>query len=232
MTRSRYQPGPATDHYHDTIGVEETPVGGGSGLPSQWTDGGNGDITATTDDTSTPLTVTGTGDVALAVTEGTDGSGVVVGDYAIAHAAGTPSQIATAISATDSYYAILVWNEDRGDGLLAVQATEFSFVGDDGGCAFSLIDGQGNGISMASTQGPSAAMSLALDGVELMRLKPVRVQIGDVPFVITSHTLPADGDLNPGEVASAFDQTNGAAKMLFKGKSANGTVVTGSVNLT
>lgn len=33
MTRSRYQPGPAEDHYHNTTGVDETVV---EGLPTNW----------------------------------------------------------------------------------------------------------------------------------------------------------------------------------------------------
>jgi hypothetical protein len=41
MTRSRFQPGPATDHYHDTLGVEETPqaeLGGASVLVNNGVD--------------------------------------------------------------------------------------------------------------------------------------------------------------------------------------------------
>jgi hypothetical protein len=47
-----------------------------------------------------------------------------------------------------------------------------------------------------------------------------------------THTAPADGTLAAGDLIMWFDQTNGASKAMFKGKSANGTVVTGSVNLT
>jgi hypothetical protein len=51
--------------------------------------------------------------------------------------------------------------------------------------------------------------------------------------VITGqNTAPADGDLNASEVALWFDATDGAAKLKIKGKSANGTVVTGEVALT
>lgn len=44
-------------------------------------------------------------------------------------------------------------------------------------------------------------------------------------------TAPADAELAAGEMAWWFDSTNGAAKAMFKGKSANGTVVSGSVAL-
>ena len=51
-------------------------------------------------------------------------------------------------------------------------------------------------------------------------------------LLIANHAAPADGALAAGECALWFDQTNGAAKLMIKAKQANGTVVTGSVNLT
>jgi hypothetical protein len=48
----------------------------------------------------------------------------------------------------------------------------------------------------------------------------------------TLNSAPADGDLAPGECALWFDKTDGAGKVMFKGKSANGTVVTGSLSLS
>jgi len=46
------------------------------------------------------------------------------------------------------------------------------------------------------------------------------------------NAAPADGDLSTGELAMWFDSTAGAAKAMFKGKNASGTVVTGSVTLS
>lgn len=51
------------------------------------------------------------------------------------------------------------------------------------------------------------------------------------PF-ISKTAAPADGELVAGQVSLWFDATNGAAKLMIKGKSANGTVVTGSIALT
>lgn len=45
------------------------------------------------------------------------------------------------------------------------------------------------------------------------------------------NAAPADAELAAGEVALWFDSTNGAAKLMIKGKSADGTVVSGSVAL-
>lgn len=45
------------------------------------------------------------------------------------------------------------------------------------------------------------------------------------------HTAPANADLSSGSLALWFDSTNGAAKLMLKGKTENGTVVTGQVTL-
>jgi VCBS repeat-containing protein len=56
-----------------------------------------------------------------------------------------------------------------------------------------------------------------------------RIKIDSV--TILQNAAPADGDLSAGEMALWMDKTNGAAKFMVKAKQANGTVVTGSVNL-
>jgi hypothetical protein len=48
---------------------------------------------------------------------------------------------------------------------------------------------------------------------------------------IEAHAAPASTDLSAGQCALWFDQTNGASKLMVKAKSANGTVVTGSLAL-
>lgn len=49
--------------------------------------------------------------------------------------------------------------------------------------------------------------------------------------IIAVTVPPADVDLAASQVALWFDATDGAAKLMLKGKSADGTVVTGTVNL-
>lgn len=46
-----------------------------------------------------------------------------------------------------------------------------------------------------------------------------------------ANAAPADNAIQAGQVVIWFDSTNGAAKLMLKGKTANGTVVTGSVAL-
>ena len=43
--------------------------------------------------------------------------------------------------------------------------------------------------------------------------------------------VPADADLNAGDIALFYDDTNGAAKLDIKAKTADGTVVSGSIAL-
>jgi hypothetical protein len=60
-------------------------------------------------------------------------------------------------------------------------------------------------------------------------------ELGDLTFgnfvLVKAHAVPADADLSAGDAAVWYDQTNGAAKLMVKAKTANGTVVTGSVTL-
>lgn len=50
--------------------------------------------------------------------------------------------------------------------------------------------------------------------------------------VINQTAVPADASLAAGQAVLYFDPTDGAGKLKIKGKTLNGTVVTGSVNLT
>jgi len=68
-------------------------------------------------------------------------------------------------------------------------------------------------------------------GTEHFRVSAAGDVIGS-GFVSTAlHAAPADAALSAGQAALWFDQTNGASKLMVKAKSANGTVVTGSVTL-
>lgn len=49
---------------------------------------------------------------------------------------------------------------------------------------------------------------------------------------LSKNAAPTDGSLSAGELKFWFDKSNGAAKVMFKGKTTDGTVVTGSVSLT
>lgn len=51
------------------------------------------------------------------------------------------------------------------------------------------------------------------------------------PPVVAYTSAPADALINPGDAALWFDKTNGASKLMIKARSADGTLVTGSVAL-
>lgn len=53
-----------------------------------------------------------------------------------------------------------------------------------------------------------------------------------VPVGLNANSAPADADIAAGELYIWFDSTNGAAKVMFKAKQADGTVRTGSVALS
>lgn len=50
-------------------------------------------------------------------------------------------------------------------------------------------------------------------------------------IITAAHAAPADADLQAGQLALWFDDTDGAGKLMVKAKTANGTVATGSVAL-
>lgn len=96
--------------------------------------------------------------------------------------------------------------------------------------AVLAIGADANGVEITNGATPLASSSLATKGY---------VDTGDAVAIDSDgyfHTskvaAPADGSLSAGEVKLWFDDTNGAAKLMIKGKSADGTVVTGSVTLT
>jgi hypothetical protein len=51
-------------------------------------------------------------------------------------------------------------------------------------------------------------------------------------YITKKNTAPADADISAGEMALWFDPTNGAAKLMIKAKTNDGTVVTGNVTLS
>jgi hypothetical protein len=66
---------------------------------------------------------------------------------------------------------------------------------------------------------------------DIARFGTMRVTASSAP-VVAVNAAPADAELAAGECAMWFDDTNGAAKVMFKAKQADGTVRTGSVVLS
>lgn len=116
--------------------------------------------------------------------------------------------------------AVRVLGKNGGTGQISVSGQtengESATLNDYGGLALFTADGR-KGIE--AWDGPGNVLRFGL--------LPTAGQV-----VIGVTTVPPDGDLSAGQVALWFDDTDGTAKLRIKGKSANGTVVTGAVNLT
>lgn len=225
---------------------------GGSGLPEQWTDGGNGNVTAEADPTFVPLTVVGP-DIST--------PGIVVRGAVGSAAEGTA----------------LVETRDEDDNVLVHLDSGGIVVYEPGGPARFSVDVSGRVITNAdgatvgagnllviAQQGKSAVLNAKVAGTGVavyvnspgpgdcaLALGPwdettdainvvaapdynggeYRVW-GDGKFSTKAHTAPADGDIAAGECVFWFDQTNGAAKFMIKAKQADGTVRTGQVALS
>jgi hypothetical protein len=195
---------------------------GGSGLPSQWTDGGHGDVIATVDlATLATLTVT-------APTSGGTSLGILrllthelpadtVDVFNIDSASG--GRIHSIDSSGEVDYNIL---DPHSHGLLIQQSQD--------GATEALVEADGNSLGGSD---PRAAKWLTRFSEGGLAAVAKRFFFGHSGFVVGGlNAAPADGDLIAGDFALWLDSTNGASKLMIKAKSANGTVVTGSVNLT
>lgn len=250
-----YKPDVQEDGWADQVNnnfdvIDEAIENGG--LPEQWTDGGNGDVTAEADAGFVPLKIIAS-DTDTAALElhpapgGTplannlltffDDTGAPIGDIDAGgnlflyqgssfrmslHHAG--QIIVNAITAELS--GSLIFQVKVNGGLSPLQA----LIPGNGQSvnANALVDGD-----VALRLGPFDENNDALDIVGGPDYNGGEYRIwGDGKFSTKAHTAPADGDLAAGECAFWFDQTNGAAKLMIKGKSANGTVVTGQVALS
>lgn len=220
---------------------------GGSGLPSQWTDGGHGDVTATTDDASVPLTVTGP------VVIQPDVAGTV-GPLTI-HGLSDPMEPGTAnlnlraAPGVDSTHLLDGFGQD-GSQTFEVRpnggVSAFKAPGTGDAIYFQALDASLATIfdvqdaSGTTVNAPTAVVTpLNLRGVagQTAPLIDAISDTGETTLLANGAirfdaTAVADADLYAGSVSLYFDATNGAAKLRIKGKSANGTVVTGTVNLT
>lgn len=190
-----------TQYYPDA-----TSSGGGGGLPSQWTDGGHGDVTATTDDASVPLTVTGQTTINP---RATDAYGLL---------------IQAAVGFYDVYNAFLRVLDEDGVHVMNIDQGGFDMRSTrlDGEIHARLtgLDGD-RSAELSTTTGltwglTSLAQFIALSGQTGLQMS----------------TFVPEFDPNAGSMQLYYDATDGAAKLRIRGKSADGTAVTGTVNLT
>lgn len=222
------------------------------GLPPQWTDGGHGDVTATTDAgvSAGPVLILKanagqTGETESAnLLEWQDHDGNVYGHFDYDGGA---------------LFGVDIRVKPVGGGAAGVDMTAAGqmYIHSDDGDPLTITNVAGTTtplrVRVAQESGPTlvtmgraqSQIGLYIDSSGTVEnpadaLQVISAETGNNAFrvlgggavVTAQHVAPADGDLANGEMATWFDQTNGAAKLMIKAKTADGTVVAGEVALT
>lgn len=200
MSRSRYQPGPANDHYHNALGPDQSDSSG------VVVDDGVGALDA-------ELHITGpdpTGNDVLRI-EAPEGYHQSLGDGYLIHV--------FAGDGTD------ILNFDP-SGAMNISSSVEEGIASQVTLANGGTAGETTNIRAGRSGGSTDRITITHGSSVIFRV------LNDGAPITAAHSATADGTLLAGQMEIWFDQTNGAAKLMIKGKTANGSVVTGSVNLT
>lgn len=138
------------------------------------------------------------------------------------------------IAAVDAQDALTITDSDNPD--------EFNFGIDPFGY---LLGGAGSGADFETANSPDSYTVLKVAGAsasgqvhDLLQIKNntlnrlIRVLRTGYLVMSGQNAAPADADVPTSGIAFWFDDSNGSGKLMVKGKTADGTVVSGSVNLT
>ncbi len=237
--------------------IASVPIGGGGGgLPSQWTDGGNGNVTAQTDDaTLTPLTLQAITTQSGHLFRWYDESNVLKGDIdsdgrldTTQVVVQTPPDVGDAAKGVFSFASDpLLWELITGTAR-ANGATLVAFRDNNGLTLDQFLRvrapgaGSDNGyleltqVNDADTLVViSASASPSSDFIQIWNrdFDQKLFRIFNTGAIGTSaHAAPDDSELSAGDLAIWFDDNDVTPALKIKAKSANGTVVTGTVLLT
>lgn len=243
-----------TDDYEASTGVAvavRRALEGGGSLPDEWTDGGNGNVTAAADPTFVPLTIEQSDELTSALE-----LKAAAGATALAtHLLTVYDDTGTAVGDIDAegnlflYDGAAVRVQLHHQGQISVNALAGLPAGtfilrarsNDGADAFRCITpGSGKATTITSVAAGDTALEIGSfdedsDAINLIGAPDYnggefRVW-GDGKFSTKAHTAPADGNIVAGECVFWFDQTDGAAKFKMKAKTADGTVVASEVAL-
>lgn len=233
---------------------------GGSTTQVQFNDAGafGGDSQLTFNKTTGLLSITGAGATGVKILETLPGSGTSYvrffdnGTVAINSDSGTGSvPLQILYNGTEQFaFSYLGVFAIRSGGALNI-GNGLLHVTDSGGVArintFNELDIRPGGLGGSGTKRVSVVSQNAAD--QPFRIKGAASQSGNLEqwvsnsdvvygtisengyFTTRKVAAPADGELSASELAFWFDDTNGAAKLKIKAKTANGTVVTGEVAL-
>lgn len=198
MARTRLQKGPATDHYHVALGVDQTP-GGGVTVDNQ---------------TDPPAEVT----TLIAPGATISGDEATLGEYNGGTLTGALQIEPEGLGAENVVPLVVQGTSDTADGYEIIETR--NAAGED------LTKILGDGTLRVRLR--AAGAGLAVYDENNVRMFDASSSIG----VMFGTTAPTDGAIAANQLYLWFDATNGAAKVKFKGKSSNGTVVAGEVALT
>ncbi len=178
-------------------------------------------------------------DIGITVT----GTGIPAGATIVAIKSGTSVQISTPATATATGVTITLGRPVTPSLAVAGNATfhgslDMKKAGTSAQIRFYRLESTPEGsISAASWSRSGAGGSMAIDsgtGGSNIDIKGARVRMishTGARKIAFAPSAPSDASIDPGEVVMYFDSTNGAAKVKFRGKSANGTVVNGELTL-
>lgn len=200
----------------------------GSGLPSQWTAGIHGNVTAATDDGSIPIT---TDQLQIQQTDKTK----------------TMLTLRSVVDPDTSGYIAEIWcydNELSGlidfDGTLVMEHIVVQFPVVTGGASGKVDFNPGQMVITGGSAGNAVALDIRAPNAYVGPIINVRNYAGDIlmqltaggALVLHNNVAPADSDLlYSGEYALWFDATDAAPKLMIKAKTDLENIVTGSVNL-
>lgn len=237
---------------HPWVTETEAEGGGGGSLPAPWTaDNVTGEVTAAAEPTKVPLTVEQSDDstaaLELKAAPGAtvlatrlltvyDDTGTAVGDIDAEGNLNLYDGVGVRVSLDHRgrISANAVGGGVAGSIVLQAQinggSTPFRCLYPGAGLSTGIQSGAAGDIALEIGAFDENSDAINLTGAPDYNGGEFRVW-GDGKFSTKAHTVPADGDIAPGECVFCFDATNGAAKWKIKGKSLDGTVVTGEVAL-
>jgi hypothetical protein len=126
---------------------------------------------------------------------------------------------------------------DVGDGTGQANLTVTGTNGPGGGLATISANAGGALGGTAYLDGRGQCQLFTVAGMQALQAWDVEGNVLRFALLVAGQPMiavvaaPADGALSASQVALWFDDSNGVSKLMIKGKSADGTVVTGSVVL-
>lgn len=219
-----------------TVSIEEGTSGGGS-LPAPWTDGGHGDVTVTTDHpTKTALTLIPDGDQAVPILELLDENGdpiVQLGGDVGNGGQQAPLRVIGRGGTAAAQIPFDISNEN-GSPLFNVDADGIAAhygQADPNDTSASVLTIGVSPLANEFVGGPLLATAADQSTVTFYVATNGQVYTRKGVILDGNDPIVADDWLAAGQAAIWFDATNGAAKFKIRGRTLDGSYVSGEIAL-